>query len=151
MSPTSAPSCRYCTKRLVAELGAAAGYELLQFGLDRVVQRRLLVRIQRLGADLACPRRGVLAALLQPPLVVRAGRQQRPVEALPEPFHRVSGAEEMAAVADFLMRAERQRGLIDLQRRELHPQHPQQLDVDDELLVAADEAALQPSGRVHDE
>jgi hypothetical protein len=63
----------------------------------------------------------------------------------------VRGTQEMPAVTDLLVRAEGQRLLVDLQRRELHPQHLQQLDVDDELLIAADQAALQPAGRVHDE
>ena len=54
-------------------------------------------------------------------------------------------------MADLFVRAERQRRLVDLQRGELHPQHPQQFDVDDELLVAAHQAALQPPGGVHDE
>ena len=61
------------------------------------------------------------------------------------------GAEEVAAVADLLVRAEREGLLGDLQRGELHPEHLEQLDVDDELLVAADQAAFQPACRVHDE
>jgi hypothetical protein len=54
-------------------------------------------------------------------------------------------AEEVTAVADLLVCAERQRFLGDLQRGELDPQLAQQLDVDDELLVAADQAAFQPA------
>src|ERR1700730_16644818 len=79
---------------LVAELGPAAGHELLELGPDRVIQRRRLVGLERLGADLAGPGRRVLAALLEPALVVRRGGQQRPVEALAEPLHRVLRAEE---------------------------------------------------------
>jgi hypothetical protein len=45
---------------------------------------------------------------------------------------------------------EGQRGLVDLERRELDLQHAQDLDVDDELLVARDEAALEPPRAVHD-
>src|SRR5580700_4367913 len=114
------------TASSVAKLGATTAYVLLELGPDCVIQRRLLVVSQRLGAYIAGPGRRVLAAELQPALVVRGRREQRPVEALPEPLHRVLRPEEVPAVADFLVRAERQRRLIDLQRRELHPQHPQQ-------------------------
>jgi len=52
-------------------------------------------------------------------------------------------------VADLLVRAEGQRRLVDLQRRELRAHHLQQLHVDDELLEAGDEPALEPAGAVH--
>src|SRR6516164_430104 len=92
---------------LVPELGPAAGHELLELGPDGVVERRRLVLLQRLGADLRGPGGRVLAALLEPALVVRGGRQQRPVEALAEPLHRVRGGEEVTAVPDLLVGAER--------------------------------------------
>jgi hypothetical protein len=44
---------------------------------------------------------------------------------------------------------EGQRPLVDLERRELGLQHLQDLDVDDELLVAGDQAALEPARGVH--
>src|SRR5580693_9761359 len=138
------------TASSVAELRTTTAYVLLELGPDCVIQRRLLVVSQRLGAYIAGPGCRVLAAELQPALVVRGRREQRPVEALPEPLHGVLCAEEVAAVADLLVRAEGQRCLVDLQRREFHPQHAQQLDVDDELLVARDQPALEPAGRVHD-
>jgi len=40
---------------------------------------------------------------------------------------------------------ERQAGLVDLERGELVTELAQQLDVDDELLVAGDEATLEPA------
>ena len=54
-------------------------------------------------------------------------------------------------MADLLVGAVGQARLVDLERRELLLQHPQDLDVDDELLVAADQPGLQPAGGVHDE
>src|SRR5215467_2558047 len=61
---------------LVAEFGAAAGDVLRQLGLDRVVQRGLLVPFQGLRADLARPRGGVQAAEAEPALVVGGRGQQ---------------------------------------------------------------------------
>src|SRR5215217_1030330 len=137
--------------RSVAELTAAAGDELLQLPADGLVDRRRLVGLERRAPDLRRAVGGVLAAVARPAVEVLGRGQQRPVEALAEPLERVGGTEEVAALADLLVRAERQARLVDLQRRELVPQHPQQLDVDDELLVARHEAALEPAGRVHDE
>src|SRR3984957_5467839 len=136
---------------LVAELAAAAGYEVGQLGADGVVQRRRLVRGDFGPPDIRSPGGGVLAAQFEPALEVRGGGEHGPVEARPEPLHGVRRAQEVPAMADFGMRAERERLLGNLQRGELHPQLAQQLDVDYELLVAADFAALQPAGRVHDE
>src|SRR5260370_37276410 len=50
---------------LVAELGAAAGHELLELGPDGVVEGRRLVLLERLGVDIPGPGRRILAALLQ--------------------------------------------------------------------------------------
>ena len=55
---------------LVAELGATPAHVLFQLGPDRVIERRWLIVSQRLGADLAGPGRRVLAAELEPALVV---------------------------------------------------------------------------------
>jgi hypothetical protein len=86
-----------CDGRLVAEFGAAAGHELLEFRPDRVVHRRLLVRIQRLGADLACPRRGVLIAGL-------SGLQYREFFTMLLPLYEQFGvpgaAEQLSAIHD---------------------------------------------------
>ena len=60
-------------------------------------------------------------------------------------------AEEVPAGPHLLVRAERQRLLVDLQRRELVPELAQDLDVDDELLVAGHEPGLEPAGRVQHE
>ena len=57
----------------------------------------------------------------------------------------------MAAGPDLGVGVEGQRRVVDLERRELVAQLAQELDVDDELLVAGHEPALQPAGRVHDE
>jgi hypothetical protein len=61
----------------------------------------------------------------------------------------VCRSEEVASRSDLLVCSERQRLLVDLQRRELGMHHLQQLDVDDVLLEARDQAALEPAGRVH--
>ena len=66
-------------------------------------------------------------------------------------LERVRRAEEVPAGADLLVGAERERVLVDLERLELVLQHPQDLDVDDVLLVARHEAALEPAGGVHHE
>src|SRR6516162_11751535 len=121
-------------RSLVVDFAAAARHEVVEFGADGVVQRRRGELLQLLAPDLAGPGGGVLAAQLEPALEVGGGREHRAVEALAEPLHGVRRAEEVPAVTDFGVRAERQRFLGDLQRGELHPQHLQQLDVDDELL-----------------
>jgi hypothetical protein len=56
----------------------------------------------------------------------------------------------VAALADLEMGVEREARLVDLERRELLLEHPQDLDVDDELLVARHESRLEPARRVHD-
>src|SRR5207247_11160664 len=100
---TAAPGRR---GRLVAELAAAAGDEVVELGADGVVERRRLERFQLLAPDLAGPGGGVLAAQLEPALEVGGGGQHRAVEALAEPLHGVLRAEEVAAVPDLLVRAE---------------------------------------------
>jgi hypothetical protein len=52
------------------------------------------------------------------------------------------GAEEVAGDADLLVRAEGEGVLADPERAEHVAQLAQQLDVDDELLITGDEAAL---------
>ena len=59
------------------------------------------------------------------------------------------GAEEMAARADLLDRRERQGLLVDDDRVQERLDHPEQLGVEDHLLVAGVEAALHPAGAVH--
>jgi len=54
-------------------------------------------------------------------------------------------------LADLLVGAEGEARLVDLQRRELVLELAQDLDVDDELLVAGDEPGLEPARGVHDE
>ncbi len=107
--------------------------------------RRLLVLLERLRVDLGGALGGVAAAQALPALEVLGRGEQRAVEALAEALQRVHRAEEVAAGADLLVGAEGQALLVDLERRELHLQHAQDLDVDDELLVAGDEARLQPA------
>src|SRR3954447_13497547 len=116
--------------RLVAELGTAPRHVLRELLADAAVQRRLLVLLQRLAPDLARPCGRVFTAVALPALVVLRRREQRAVEALAEPLERVRRAEEMAAVADLLVRRVRERLLGHLERRELRVQHAQDLDVD---------------------
>ena len=61
----------------------------------------------------------------------------------------VLGAEEVAARADLLHRREGERLLVDDDRLEERRDHPEQLGVEDHLLVAGVEAALHPAGAVH--
>src|SRR5262245_23131874 len=124
------------SRRSIAKLLAATGDVLTQLLPDRAVERRGLVLGQPLLEDLARPRRGVLGPGPHPPLVVLRRGQQRPVETGTEPLHRVGGAEEMAAVAYLVMSVEGQRRLVDLERGDLDLQHPQDLDIDHELLEA---------------
>ena len=51
-------------------------------------------------------------------------------------------------MADLDVGVEREAVLVDREGRELGAQDAQELDVDDELLEARDEAALEPAGRV---
>src|SRR6478752_9390383 len=112
---------------LVAELRPAAYDVGVQLGPDPVVERRLLVLLERRPPDLAGPRGGVARPEPVPPLEVLGRREQRPVEALAEPLERVRRAEEVAALADLLVRAVRERLLVDPERLEHLVQHPQQL------------------------
>src|SRR5436305_1173819 len=137
--------------RSVAELDPPPVDVLLQLVAHRRVERRGLVARERLPPDLTRPLGRVAPALRLPSLEVLGRGEQRAVEAGAEPLQRVGGAEEVAAVADLLVGAVRQAGLVDLERRELLLQHAQHLDVDDELLVAGDESGLEPAGGVLDE
>src|SRR5579871_2530614 len=127
----------------VAELGTAARHELLELGANGAVHRRLLVALERRAPQLGGAGRRVAPAVARPAVEVLGRGQERPVEALAEALERVRRAEEVAAGADLLVRAEREARLVDLERREGVAQLAQELDVDDELLVAGDEAALE--------
>src|SRR6478672_13972292 len=135
---------------LVAELRPAAYDVGVQLGPDPVVERRLLVLLERRPPDLAGPRGGVARPEPVPPLEVLGRREQRSVEAVAEPLERVRRAEEVAALADLEVGVEREARLVDLEWRELLLEHPQDLDVDDELLVARHEPRLEPARRMHD-
>src|SRR5665213_2805957 len=135
----------------VAELAASARDELLQLRAHAVVERRLLVALERRAPQLGCACGRVAAAVSAPAVEVLRRGQERAVEALAEALERVDGAEEVPAGADLLMRAEGETRLVDLERREHVAQLAQELDVDDELLVAGDQAALEPARRVHHE
>src|SRR5207249_1741972 len=99
--------------------GAPARHVLGQLCLDRRVERRLLVALQRPPPDLAGAGRRVVTAVALPALEVLGRREQRPVEAVAEALERVHGAQEMAAGADLLVGAEGEAVLVDLERREL--------------------------------
>src|SRR5690242_9942204 len=113
--------------RLVAQLGPPPDHELLQLGADGVVQRRRLIAVQRRAPDLTGARGGVPAALLGPAIEVLGGGQQRAIEALAEALERMGGAEEVPSGAHLKMGVEGQRGLVDLQGRELVTEFAQQL------------------------
>src|ERR1700754_190931 len=74
--------------RSVAELGTAAGDELLELLTDRFVERGRLVGVERLAPDLPGTLGRVLAAVARPAVEVLGRRQQRPVEALAEALER---------------------------------------------------------------
>src|SRR5437588_12999793 len=78
-------------RTLVAQLAAAAGYEVVEFGADGGVKRRGLEPLERPAPDVPGPVGGVLAAQLQPALEVGGRGQQRAVEARAEALHRVLG------------------------------------------------------------
>src|ERR1700735_5005438 len=91
----------------VAQLGAPADNELLELGPDRIVERGLLILLERRPPYLAPARGRVPRAALRPTIEVLGGGEQRPVEALAEARERVGGAEKVAAGADLRMRIER--------------------------------------------
>src|SRR5690242_4859954 len=91
--------------RSVAELDPPPVDVLLQLVAHRRVERRGLVRVERLPPDLARPLGRVAPALRLPPLEVLRRGQERPVEARAEALQRVRRAEEVAAVADLLVSA----------------------------------------------
>src|SRR5919109_4903235 len=82
---------------LIAELGSPPGHVLLELLPDRIVERRLLVFLERLAPDLGCARGGVAPAVPLPALEVLGGREEWPVEAVAEALKRVRGAEEMTS------------------------------------------------------
>src|SRR4051812_2141494 len=93
----------------IAQLRTAARHVLPQLRVDRVVDRGLLVLLERLAPDLARALGRVAPAVALPAVEVLRRAQQRPVEALAEALERVHGAEEVPARADLLVRPERQR------------------------------------------
>src|SRR5436190_19670894 len=135
----------------VTQLLPAPVDERLQLRFQVRIDRRLLVLLQRLLPDLARARGRVVGAVAVPALEVLGGRDKRPVEAFAEALERVCGAEEVPSLADLLVRRIREGLLVDSQRLERCVQHPQLLDVDDELLVAGDEGRFEPARRVHHE
>src|SRR3954452_21589571 len=90
----------------VSQLGPAAIDVGLQLGADRLVERRLLVLVQRALPDDLSAGGGVEAAVALPALEVLRRGQQRAVEALAEALERVRGAEEVPARPDLLVGAE---------------------------------------------
>src|SRR5450755_347627 len=62
---------------LISQLGAPADHEFLQLRAQRVVERRLLVALQRRAPDLARAGRGVARTLLGPAIEVLRRGQQR--------------------------------------------------------------------------
>src|SRR5207244_7382797 len=113
--------------------------------------RRLLVLLERLLPDLGRAGGRVVGPVAVPALVVLGGGDERPVEAVAEALERVRGAEEVPALADLLVRRVRERFLVDRERLERRVQHPELLDVDDELLVAGDQRRLEPARALPDE
>src|SRR3954454_9324084 len=109
---------RFCGAS-VAELRTPARHVLPQFRVDRLVDRGLLVLLDRLAPDLARALGGVAPAVARPAVEVLRRAQERAVEALAEALERVHRAEEVPAGADLLVRPERERLLVDLERREL--------------------------------
>src|SRR3954451_25384398 len=83
------------------------------------IHRGLLVLLDRLALDLARALGRVAPAVARPAVEVLRRAQQRPVEALAEALERVHRAEEVPSRADLLVRAERDRLLVDLERYEL--------------------------------
>src|SRR5215212_6104454 len=136
---------------LVAELGAPADDVRLELRPQLGIHRGLLVALERRLPDRGGALGAVAAAVALPALEVLRAREQRPVEAVSEARERVLCAEEMAAMADLLVCAVGEARLVHLERRELLAQRAHDLEVDDELLEAGDEARLQPAGGVHDE
>src|SRR4051812_27982165 len=135
-------------EQCVTQFARAALEEILQLRAHRRVQGRLLIALQHGAPQLPGPRGRIVRAVLPPALEVLGGCESRSPEALPEALERVLGAQEIASRADLRVRRERERALVERDRRELPAQQLQQLDVEHELLEARDEAALQPPGRL---
>src|SRR5919106_1516338 len=93
--PGRSSSTRPVYSALVAQLSAAPGDELLELGADALVERRLLVALERLAPDAAGPLGRVGAAVALPAVEVLRRGQQRAVEAGAEALQRVRGAEEV--------------------------------------------------------
>src|SRR5579863_9508605 len=99
----SYPPGRNPSSSSVAELRAPPRHKLLELGAERVVERRLLVGLERRSPDLAGALGRVAAAVSAPAVEVLSRREQRAVEALAEALERVHGTEEVAARANLLV------------------------------------------------
>src|ERR1019366_2447651 len=100
------------TATSVTGLGAPANDELLERRAHALVDRRLLVALERRAPDLAGPLGGVAAAHPRPAGEILRRGQQRAGEALAKALERVHGAEEVSAGADLLVGAEGQARLV---------------------------------------
>lgn len=90
----------------------------------------------------------VLRAVAHPPLVVLGAVEEGPVEAGPEALHRVHRPEEVPAVPDLLVASNpSEPSSISTWQGELVLEHLDDLAVDDELLEARHEPALEASRR----
>src|SRR5450755_4256965 len=81
----------------IAEFRPPAHDELLELGAHAVLDRRLLVALERRPPDLAGPLGRVAPAHPRPAIEVLGRGEQRPVEALAEALERVHGAEEVTS------------------------------------------------------
>src|ERR1700722_6916886 len=117
----------------VPQLGAPTNDVLAELVANGVVEWRRLVLGEGLLVDVGRAGGRVLGPAARPPPAVLGRRQEGSVEAVTKARHRVLGAEEVTPVAHFEMGVEGERRLVDLHGGELHAQHPQQLNVDDEL------------------
>src|SRR5581483_4100472 len=78
----------------VSQFGSPAIDVRFQLGVEPLVERRPLVLLEGLLPDVRRPRRGVVAAVPLPALVVLGRADERPVEALAEALERVHRTEE---------------------------------------------------------
>src|SRR4051812_28875110 len=86
-SPITAQTQRFCGTS-VAELRAPARHVLPKLSVDRVVDRGLLVLLERLAPDLSGALRRVAPAVARPAVEVLRRAQERPVEAFAEALER---------------------------------------------------------------
>src|ERR1035438_7402531 len=132
--------------------GADFGATLRDISIERFVNRRihgrLFIFLERLLPNLSCALGRILTAPELPVLIVLPAGNERPVECMFVPLHRVRFAEEMASGWDAPDGVEAKRLLVDNDWFEELDHHLQHFDVEHQLFEGGGETPFLPTGSV---